>query len=344
VPTHSHQTRQLNLWGFQRLTFTGGEKNLWFHPYFIRGHADGLEHIKRVEVRTSDTSKRGPPERRQTVDTSQMKRVSALSITSPKEMSTGRAKSIANSLATSRLNTGHDSDVALNVSSDPKKSEPEPMLVQVLDQQPPEAIMSGSDALLFRALQEKNQLLTQKIARLRTQKIVRLRDKIMSRLIDERIQNAARPMSPTPCPPGRIIRAEEQRRQSEALMSSSPLPPEHDSRDPKHQGNEGAPAFHVTAPAFVHPSPVAFADNAPVQENAPYHSFSSSSSWPSRGCAPLSNVGQGTILHRRHIQPPAPNYDADDEFKHLVSQIFEPSQDSLSSNELEEEFVNTISF
>ncbi len=278
-------------------------------------------------------------------------------------MSTGLAYYMASSLATSRVNTGYESDVDSNVRSDQvsdatmsKKSESEPLLVQALDQQLPEATMPGSDALLVQALQEKNQLLTQKIARLRTQKITRLRDKIEIRLIDERIQQAARPMSPTPFPPGRNIRTVEQRRQSEVPMPPSSRPLEHDSMDTEQQQNAGETAFHVTVPTYVYLSPVTFADNAPVQENEPYYSFSSLSSWPqvNVNSSPSSNVGQGTILHGGRIRPPTANDFADDEMLHLISQIIEPSEEISSdidswcsvefSNELEKEFTDAISF
>lgn len=43
----SKQTRQLNLWGFSRLS----DVDEWAHPNFIRGSSDRLELIRRVEVK-----------------------------------------------------------------------------------------------------------------------------------------------------------------------------------------------------------------------------------------------------------------------------------------------------
>ena len=45
--SHNKQTRQLNLWGFTRLS----DIDAWTHPYFIRGSLERLERIKRVEVK-----------------------------------------------------------------------------------------------------------------------------------------------------------------------------------------------------------------------------------------------------------------------------------------------------
>ena len=132
MPAHKHfqQTRQLNLWGFKRHK---KNKNVWFHPHFIRGSVDGLKCIERVEVRTSDTSKRGPPpERRPTFDSRELKQVEALRIASPKEIST--TDSSASSLATSRLKTGWETD---NSNADHVSEVTIPnsgaMLIQALD-------------------------------------------------------------------------------------------------------------------------------------------------------------------------------------------------------------------
>jgi hypothetical protein len=126
--------------------------------------------------------------------------------------------------------------------------------------------------------------------------------------------------------------------------------------DTEQQQNAGETAFHVTVPTYVYLSPVTFADNAPVQENEPYYSFSSLSSWPqvNVNSSPSSNVGQGTILHGGRIRPPTANDFADDEMLHLISQIIEPSEEISSdidswcsvefSNELEKEFTDAISF
>ena len=128
-------------------------------------------------------------------------------------------------------------------------------------------------------------------------------------------------------------------------MLPSLRPTEHNSRDPKQQGNAGATAFHVTVPNLVHPLLVTFNDYAQVRENAPYHYLLISSYlWLSRSCAPYSNVGHGP----EHIQPSTAN-DANDEFLQVSSytwsnKIFELSKDNFYSNELEEEFMNTIRF
>ncbi len=52
--THQHQlhlqTRQLNIWGFERI---GPKRDGWKHKKFIRGQPDLLEHIVRTEVKTT---------------------------------------------------------------------------------------------------------------------------------------------------------------------------------------------------------------------------------------------------------------------------------------------------
>ena len=138
--------------------------------------------------------------------------------------------------------------------------------------------------------------------------------------------------------------------------SSKIRPPERRIRDLEQQQKATVTVFQHTFPTSVYPSPMTFFDNVPVQENPPSHSFSSSPSsrqFKFNGSLlrmPLSNVGQGPIIPGGHLQPPA-NDEMIDDFQILVSQIFEPSKEDgdsysviLLSNELEEEFMNPISF
>ena len=286
MPTHSHfqQTRQLYIWGFQHLT--GKNKNVWFHPHFIRGSVDGLKRIKRVEViRMSDTSQRGPPpERRPTFDSKELAHV-----------------------AVARLVAMPDS---------------EPVIVKALDQKQPEATVPSSDPMLVQTLQKYNQI---------TQKIARIHDKI--RLIDEKKEKAAQLVPPTPFPQGIILRTVEQCWQSAVPTPPSSRPPEHEIWDLEQQQKAKVAVFQHTLPTPVNPSPVIFVDNAPVQENPPYLSFPSSPSSPqsmvnsSHLRELMSSVGKGTIIPGGHVQPPA-NDKMDDHFQLLVSQIFEPFDES----------------
>ena len=197
----------------------------------------------------------------------------------------------------------------------------EPVLVQALDQQVPVDATMLNKARLDKTLEEYHKI---------TQKIARVNDKI--RLIDEMKQKAAlQPVSAEPFSRGDIIRSVEQQQEVKV------------------------PSLQQMLPTSVYPWPVTFVDNAPVWENPPYHSsFSSSPSSPqfdansSNLHALLSNVGQG-IIHGEHVQLPLSD-GMDDDFHFFASQIFEPSKvdgDSnsvLLSNELEEEFMNPISF
>ena len=47
------QTRQLNLWGFQRIAHECPNKGAWYNEHFIRGHPDNLKKITRVEIKGS---------------------------------------------------------------------------------------------------------------------------------------------------------------------------------------------------------------------------------------------------------------------------------------------------
>jgi hypothetical protein len=202
--------------------------------------------------------------------------------------------------------------------------------------------MPNPDAMLVQTLQKYQQL---------TQKIERIRDDIG--LIDEKKQKAAQPVSPVPFSRGSIITVEQQW-QSAVPVPPTPRPLEHEVGDLEQQ-QKAVTVFQHTFPTSVYPSPATFIDKAPVQENPPSHSFSSSPSSPqfkvnsSHFRMPLSNVGLCTIIHGGHAQPPA-NDETDDDFQLLVSQIFEPSKEDgdsysvLLSNELEEEFMNPICF
>lgn len=44
-------TRQLNLWGFKRLSVDGPNRGTWYHKHFSRGNVDELRSIQRVEVK-----------------------------------------------------------------------------------------------------------------------------------------------------------------------------------------------------------------------------------------------------------------------------------------------------
>jgi len=50
-------TRQLNLWGFSRITTA--EANGWTHPHFVRGYVDGLKNVKRIEVKGISSKVKG---------------------------------------------------------------------------------------------------------------------------------------------------------------------------------------------------------------------------------------------------------------------------------------------
>ena len=349
MPAHKHfqQTRQLNLWGFQRLTLIGKNKQ-WFHPHFIRGSVDGLKRIERVEVRTSDTSKRGPPpELRSIFDATELKQVAAARrVTTHDQIQRVETSDTSKSPPLEQRQT-FDSRELKQVETARRVTTPnsEPALVQALDQHPPKATVLNSNAMLVQALQKYQQL---------TQKIARIRDTI--RLIDESKQKAAQPVSPASCQLGSLIGTVEQRWQPAVPMPSFLRPPEHEIRELEQQQKAKVTVFQHTLPPSVYPSPVTFVDNSPIQENQPYHSsFSSSpssqqfkvnSTYPH---AHLSNFGHGAIIHGGRVQPPT-NDEIDDDFQLLVSQIFKPPEDDgdsysvLLSNELEEEFMNPINF
>ncbi|KAL3816219.1 hypothetical protein ACHAXA_000742 [Cyclostephanos tholiformis] len=357
-------TRQLNLWGFRRL----GAKNIWYNQYFIRGSVEGLEYIQRVAVKKSDTSKIGPPKRRSTFDSSELKRGTALSIVSLGEMSTKNslspeevslADSMALFLAMSRLNTGYEIDVPSNNCSNEISEVTMPNSeTKALEKyrQISEVTMPNHEAVLVQALKKYQQY---------TQNMALPPDR--SRPVEKK-QRVAVPMTPPPFPQGSLIRTAEQHHWSVVSMSPSSHPPKNDSMDPEQQQQAEVTFFQQMLPTFVFTMAGPFADdassgnayNASVQANAHHKSFPSSSSWPqvkansSHRRLPSSNVERGTFLSGRQVHQPS-NDDTDDNFPLLVSQILDQSQDvsfdgdlcsilGLSSNDLEREFMDPISF
>jgi hypothetical protein len=321
MPTNEHfqQTRQLNLWGFQRLTLTGKIKHLWYHPHFIRGSVDGLKHIQRVE--TSETPKKGsPPDRRPTFDSSDLKNVAA-------------ARRV----------------IAPNF---------EPGPVQALDQQLPKATMPNPDAMLVQTLR-KYQQLTQKIARIRdnislidekkqtaTQPVSPAPVPLGSIITVGQHWQSAVPGPPSSRPLEHEVGDPEQQQNAVTVFQHtfptsvypSPVtfvdkapaqenPPTHSLSSSPSSPQFKVPLSNVGLCTIIdggHAPPPANDDmdddyKVPVQENPPSHSLSSSPSSP-QFKVPLSNVGLCTIIHGGHAPPPA-NDEMDDDFQLLVSQI-----------------------
>ncbi|KAL3826874.1 hypothetical protein ACHAXA_000842 [Cyclostephanos tholiformis] len=356
-------TRQLSLWGFRRLN----ARNTWFNQYFIRGSVEGLKYIKRVEVKTSDPSKKGPPERRPTFDSSELKRVTTLRIASLREMSTKNspspeeevsADSMASFPATSILKTGYEIDDTTNTCSDQISEVTMPYSEAALERyrQIIGVTMLNDDAVLVQAL---------KIHQQHTQPMVL--PPIKSRLVEKKLKVAV-PMTAPPFLRRSIIRTAEQPHRSAVSMLPFSHLPDNDSRDPEHQQKAEVTVFQHTLPTFVYTTPAPFAenacsdyaDNSSVQENAPHKSFSSSSSWPQVNAngsnlrVPSSYVGQGITLSGGQVHQSA-NDDTNDNFPLLASQILESSDDiscdgdlcsvlGLSSNDLKEECMHPISF
>ncbi len=158
------------MWGFHRLK--GTRENVWFHPHFIRGSVDGLEHILRTE--TSGTSKRGPPfeERLTTLDPLELKQVAV-------------ARRVIQRVDTSDTSKrGSPPDRRPTFDSSELKEAPAarrvtlPILAQVLgqalDQQlpsnastPVETTMPDSEVMLVETLQKYHHVSTHEIERIR---------------------------------------------------------------------------------------------------------------------------------------------------------------------------------
>ena len=56
--------RQLNLWGFKRISKNGPDKDAYYHEHFIRGHPEYMDKMVRIKIKgnaTPSTPPRSPP-------------------------------------------------------------------------------------------------------------------------------------------------------------------------------------------------------------------------------------------------------------------------------------------
>ena len=53
--------RQLNLWGFKRISKNGPDKDAYYHEHFIRGHPEYMDKMVRIKIKGNATSPPIPP-------------------------------------------------------------------------------------------------------------------------------------------------------------------------------------------------------------------------------------------------------------------------------------------
>ena len=55
--------RQLNLWGFKRISKNGPDKDVYYHEHFIRGQPEYMDKMVRIKIKGNATSSTPPPPR-----------------------------------------------------------------------------------------------------------------------------------------------------------------------------------------------------------------------------------------------------------------------------------------